>query len=135
LSILPPNVIDFDVLFEDSNWPDEPHNNFINHHYHSMDGGRTWTSKGVYESAQFMDAEVGWTLLASAPGGLALLQRTDDGGKTWTTIKRVAWEIAQFDFVDGQTGWAVASSGNQSALVHTTDGGLTWEEIKPVLAP
>jgi photosystem II stability/assembly factor-like uncharacterized protein len=53
----------------------------------------------------------------------------------WVTLKTVAWEGVQLDFVSEQEGWAVVSTGSESALVHTMDGGETWEEIKPVIVP
>jgi len=42
---------------------------------------------------------------------------------------------AQFDFINGQIGWAIVNDGTNTAFVHTVDGGTTWTEIKPVVAP
>jgi photosystem II stability/assembly factor-like uncharacterized protein len=69
--------------------------------------------------------------------GLALgrwIYLTQDGGKTWSTVKQVNWD-GQFNFLTFNTGWAVARNAGQIALVNTVDGGRSWQEIKPVVAP
>jgi photosystem II stability/assembly factor-like uncharacterized protein len=70
------------------------------------------------------------------PGGKESnqLQYTTDGGYTWTAIKTVAWQSAQFDFVSELVGRAIVSDGTNSSLVRTIDGGRSWSEIKPVVA-
>jgi photosystem II stability/assembly factor-like uncharacterized protein len=87
----------------------------------------TWTSSG---NEYFIDATHGLRLLIPRK-----LQQTTDSGINWTTIKSVAWQSAQFNFINEQEGWAIVTIGDAHALVHTTDGGNTWLEIHPVIAP
>jgi len=96
----------------------------------TSNSGQTWNTWESAGNEYFLDSKLGWRLFS--PG---ILQHTNDGGLTWTTIKSVAWETAQFDFVSEQKGWAVVRNDNASALVHTTNGGFTWTEIKPIIAP
>ena len=56
-------------------------------------------------------------------------------------MKKLGW-IGQLDFVDSQTGWAVAQACPDAdcftrlvALVNTADGGGRWSEIKPEAVP
>ncbi|NIS81227.1 MAG: SUMF1/EgtB/PvdO family nonheme iron enzyme [Anaerolineales bacterium] len=58
------------------------------------------------------------------------INRSRDGGRTWTLIKTVNWD-GQYSFVDENLAWAVAKAEEEIALVKTTDGCRTWEEIKP----
>lgn len=55
--------------------------------------------------------------------GKALL--TEDGGRTWTTLKtgtdRALYSVI---FVNSNEGWI---SGQYGLILHTTDGGQTWE--------
>jgi photosystem II stability/assembly factor-like uncharacterized protein len=60
-----------------------------------------------------------------------------DGGRTWTYVKTVNWDVmtdswwdGQFSFVDPQHGWAIP---NFNALMNTVDGGRTWALIEPVI--
>jgi photosystem II stability/assembly factor-like uncharacterized protein len=85
---------------------------------------RTWPKPG---SEYFLNLDQGWRVAEGQ------LQHTLDGGQTWVALKTIAWESAQFSFVDEHNGWAIVTSGEDSALVHTTDGGITWEVIEPVV--
>ena len=119
-------------------------------YYLSLDSGQSWN---VWFSSWFLDDSTGkiggwiqgggesflpdgtgWRLFA--PGGKQLnqMQKTLDGGKSWTSIQKVAWPYAQFDFVNAQVGWAIIT-GYTTALVQTKDGGITWSEVKPVVMP
>jgi photosystem II stability/assembly factor-like uncharacterized protein len=133
LSVTPPATVDvgfYCIAFVDGHYRyDEVYTRF---HYRSLDGGQTWVSWLATGNEQFLDATTAWRLLPGSPGQV---QRTTDGGRTWTTIKDVAWENAQFNFIDVQTGWALVTAGDISALVQTTDGGQTWVEIHPVVGP
>lgn len=91
---------------------------------------RSWEARGSY---YFMNEDLGWRLVVPGAGLSNTLDRTRDGGVTWQLIRRVAWQEAQFSFVDERTGWAVVSLGEESALVRTTDGGQSWGVIRPIL--
>ena len=96
----------------------------------SADGGKTWTSWKSSGNEFFLDAQHGWRLLS--PGEL---QQTIDGGLNWVTIKIVTWDNAEFDFVNDQEGWAIASVGQARVLLQTVNGGQTWAELHPRIGP
>ena len=100
----------------------------------TSDGGQTWQSWLATGNEFFLNAQTGWRLSPTNSSTSRKLQQTTDGGRTWSSIKTVAWQGAQFDFVSEQVGWAIINDGDAAALVHTTDGGHTWAEIKPVVA-
>lgn len=91
--------------------------------YTSGDRGSSWAS----------EAYPGGRLLAFDSQNLLALSQdiyvTHDGGKTWELVKSVTWD-GQFDFIDPQTGWAVAQSGGDIALVKTQDGGAKWSILE-----
>lgn len=124
-------VIAFTPLVVGIEWECRNYINYDRYKYFSLstDEGHTWNSWIPSGNEYFLDAGHGWRLLS--PGQL---QQTSDRGLNWTTIKKVAWVNAQFDFVSERIGWAIASNGQTTALVLTTDGGKTWTEIKPVIA-
>ncbi len=93
--------------------------------YRTGDGGQTWISS-AYPGGDLLllDQEMGFALSRD-------IFRTDDQGLTWALVKTVNWD-GHFSFIDDQTGWAVARSGDAIALVRTANGGLTWQEINPI---
>jgi photosystem II stability/assembly factor-like uncharacterized protein len=96
--------------------------------YTTQDGGSSWESStypGV--GLSFVTADTGWALSQS-------IERTTDGGQTWTRMSNVTWEVT-VDFIDEQTGWGVATEELQTALVKTTDGGKQWTELSPQIGP
>jgi len=94
--------------------------------YNTQNGGSTWTEASYPgEALYFFSADTGWAL---APK----IQRTTDGGLTWTPVSDVTW-TAQMDFISEQTGWGVARAGDQVALVKTTDGGGHWTMLVPTV--
>jgi photosystem II stability/assembly factor-like uncharacterized protein len=110
--------------------------------YTTADAGATWASAalpGSYNNsfyivgAQFLDGQRGWILSDGDAGG-GQLQATADGGQTWSLVKKLGW-IGQLQFIDANTGWAIAQATDATALVMTTDGGGKWKELKPVIAP
>ena len=96
--------------------------------YTTQDGGSTWTS-ATYpgEALYFFSADTGWALASK-------IQLTTNGGKTWKAISNVSW-TAQFDFINEQTGWVVATAGEQMALVKTDNGGARWTVLTPKVVP
>lgn len=118
--------------------------------YVSTDAGESWnnwmsigydlyswsfyngTDRVPFETVFFIGNGTGWRMDSGDHNRSGRLLHTVDGGRTWTVIKTVGWNEAQFDFVNAQEGWALIDQG--AALVHTANGGKTWEEIKPVIA-
>ncbi len=110
--------------------------------YTTADGGQTWSGNPLPATynyfytgspSLFLDPSLGWVLADDASGGGQVF-RTQDGGQTWTLVKKLTW-VGTLDFVDAQTGWAIAKAGEAVALVSTSDGGNKWIEIKPQVAP
>lgn len=95
----------------------------------SADAGASWHSWQASGNEFFLDAQNGWRLANRQ------VQQTFNSGQDWVSIKTVAWETAQFDFVDTDSGWAIVTNGSATALVQTTDGGKTWQEITPLVGP
>ncbi len=119
--------------------------NQVNNYLYSAAGAdwQTWTSTTLpaYDalgSLELLNAATGWTIGAQDgdpfSAGPRQLYQTTDGGGTWTPLKELNWR-GQLNFVDEQTGWAVAQSGEAVALVQTTDGGQSWQIVQPQIAP
>jgi photosystem II stability/assembly factor-like uncharacterized protein len=120
-------------------------------YYYSPDEGQTWNNWVSLEyklntdnqakfdewmssaSEFFLDHGNGWRLYRSRPDSEAQLQDTMDSGNSWETIKTVAWQEAEFDFVNEQEGWAIIVNYDDVALVHTVDAGKSWKEIEPIV--
>jgi photosystem II stability/assembly factor-like uncharacterized protein len=97
----------------------------------SDDGGQTWHHWHSRWNEFFLNRQEGWRQFCD---GLCGLESSVDGGLTWTTIKKVNWEIWQLDFASSKAGWAIVflnDSAGTKGLVHTSNGGETWAEIKP----
>jgi photosystem II stability/assembly factor-like uncharacterized protein len=105
------------------------------------DGGNTWQTvlaipyDGVQAEAirqiQAVDAQRAWALtldqsLCQAPC-FSNLQRTTDGGRTWTTL--LHGQITAIRFASASRGWAALDNTPSAGTVEvreTSDGGTTW---------
>lgn len=93
----------------------------------SMDDGKTWTRllPAVVNSPHYAISKV-----TSSDGnllwmvGYAGLQRSNDGGVTWTTQYEKA-SLSDVAFATTNVGWAIGRFG---VILATTDGGTTWTE-------
>jgi photosystem II stability/assembly factor-like uncharacterized protein len=106
--------------------------------YVSTDGGASWSGDPrdanrviTPGSFSFSDASNGH----SWDGGPNLYV-TADGTRTWGglgTSLDLSGSLAQLDFTDASTGWALTGpdSASHSQLYHTTDGGFTWTALLP----
>ena len=68
----------------------------------------------------FLDAKVGW-----AAGQWGWIQKTTDGGATWTRLPVSGFHFNKIAFADPMNGWALW--GDRNSVMHTTDGGVSWE--------
>ena len=109
----------------------------------TKNGGRSWKvlqggqlgavgddDANMYNAIQFLDEMTGWIagvrVSPSTQGQHALIQKTVDGGETWTTQATGKEDILEdIFFLDASMGWAVGENG---VILHTSDGGETWTE-------
>jgi photosystem II stability/assembly factor-like uncharacterized protein len=116
--------------------------------YHTHDGGMSWqpgaSVSGGSCACSFYSATEGWlwrdeSLWNSRPARGTLF-RSHDGGISWREVKaqkslaevlKPGLRIAQLEFVDGRSGWAIARGNSlQTQFCETIDGGKTWALIK-----
>jgi len=120
------------------------------------DGGQTWVDVSPPEEAPalgerkavlgfFSDINTAWVtyyLSGGAPGAVAIVWRTSDGGQTWEAsqpldldqLNQEAYLPSHLQFVDGQHGWLLAHVGagmshDYIAIFASSDGGLTWKRL------
>lgn len=109
--------------------------------YRSVDAGGHWRQVGTVPDAtaqiDFASAEVGWSVIDEpSPTGSAnfLLERTLDGGKTWSVVYSNtnqgggAGDLGAVTFATAERGW-MTGIDNANGLVFlrvTHDGGKRW---------
>ncbi len=108
---------------------------------HTLNGGRTWIaqpggstgSNAGEESISFVNATLGWRQqLGTGSNGNYSLERTINGGATWTTrsTNPHGWCIASHDvFSSTRVGFAFVTptpATNPTHLWRTSDGGIDW---------
>jgi photosystem II stability/assembly factor-like uncharacterized protein len=102
----------------------------------TTDGGLTWTAQlsapagGNQEYLKFFDEMNGvFALVGTRP----ILERTSDGGRTWTSIPALGKHstVLSWSFVDSDYGWMLADAGNGGSpeLYGTIDRGWTWRDL------
>jgi photosystem II stability/assembly factor-like uncharacterized protein len=94
----------------------------------TSDGGAHWQVVPLKEfpiSLFFLDDSVGWMVTDRG------LWRTDESGKSWTKLPKLAAPILRVWFADGKNGWAAGASGT---AWETHDGAQTWKPL-PGTAP
>ena len=78
----------------------------------------------------FTDADHGWAAGYDNVSSQAIIVRTTDGGRHWTTKSPSWWyayTVSSLSFLDARRGWAVGSEGYDGSLIlKTTDGGRSW---------
>ena len=87
-----------------------------------------------YGNIQFLNPQEGWFIGAASsdPTTPGEIYHTTDGGLTWKLVLVTGWQ-GRPHFIDSNTGWVVARTGEQYALVYTANGGVLWEEINAVI--
>lgn len=115
--------------------------------YQTLDGGNTFSSRELISdphyisNIHFINPQTGFVSLVSTQTNGELYRdmifRTNDGGTTWENVYSeqppaqtvfVYPGISNMQFIDPQTGFAVAS-GIPSLLLHTSDGGQSWDTL------
>ena len=104
--------------------------------YSTSDGGQSWTP-GANVADDIPPYQSVYDLLSMTQAVVQCgshLCATHDAGQTWTTVIPdldfgafgTEHQLAQIDFVDLSTGWAVINDDDVYKLYKTTDGGATW---------
>lgn len=108
--------------------------------YLTLDSGRNWkltNRNNEFLAVYSLDERTSWAWGAS-------LQRTDDGGNTWSKLYHLngRTEIHSTHFINRNEGWAAgvgvpesfgsivrnpSAPQTQGILLHTKDGGKTWD--------
>ena len=118
---------------------------------HTVNGGRTWVSDpggetgsaGGGESIDFVNSKLGWRQqFADGSNQPFVLQRTTDGGSSWTSVVRApvkdnGCEFLTDVFANASIGFAAVPSGGVGAGVslstpyvwRTLDGGIHWSKM------
>ncbi len=103
--------------------------------FKSDDNGVTWERVdnrifyGDIYQMQFLDNNTGFALSINYGGGVASsgLNRTDNGGETWSRVATLMNSNGAFCFIDENTGF-FCNKGIGITIAKTDDGGETWTE-------
>lgn len=92
-----------------------------------------WFTPDVFEpsntfsTTNFFDIEVISSTAAVAVGEGGIVQRTSDGGTTWTAVNSgTSDDILSLDFADASLGFFGTTNGE---VFKTTDAGATWSNV------
>jgi photosystem II stability/assembly factor-like uncharacterized protein len=122
--------------------------------YHSTDGGKTWTKRGLDQTSQIarvlIDPRDPQRLIVAAlgdpfrPNAERGIFRTTDGGTTWTKTLFVDDRVGAADVARdpanpdvllaamwrfGRSSWNLNSGGAGDGIYRSTDGGVTWAPL------
>jgi len=113
--------------------------------YFTDDGGSIWTKQNCSDNidpifyVKFFDDNNGYVVRGyGSPASIyrSSINKTTDGGQTWTTTIMDSVHLSQAFFLDNQTGWvagATYKNGNVNDVItivlRTTNGGASWEKI------
>ncbi len=97
----------------------------------TVDGGETWHVLDTVQDVSvmhFINSKTGF--IESGVGGI---QRTDDGGTTWTSVipantAKFTYLVTSLYFLDEKTGFGAGYNGR---ILKTTNGGQTWSHYSP----
>ncbi len=109
----------------------------------SKNGGRTWKvldggivgnvgddETSMFNAMQFLDESTGWIagirVFPAKKQQKTIIQKTIDGGQTWTLQETGKEDIIEdIFFIDESNGWAVGENG---LILHTNNSGKTWTD-------
>ena len=123
-----PLDIGADILIRSLHFINERHGwlTSSDHIFRSDNGGETWTRifdiphNAVIQFA-FVDENNGWMTFGKFPD--RSIQRTVDGGDSWTVQTETADAPGMITFVNDSTGWALT----EHELLHTKNYGESWD--------
>ncbi len=86
----------------------------------TTNSGVNWTLVSDMEgNISFVDSLYGWS------SGNYAIQKTTDGGSTWSTVYDDTY-VNDIFFVTRDKGWATVTGWEIYYIINTTDGGLSW---------
>lgn len=96
----------------------------------SPSSSRTAASTGSPFVLALVDDEHAWRSTTGRCDGTApVLERTEDGGASWSRVKIEAKQVLRLRFSEPTVGFAVVSDGSCTPSVRATaDAGATWQE-------
>ena len=105
--------------------------------------GRSWRdvtprhARFQPEDLVFLDRKHGWFVTNDCAAGRAIVDRTNDGGRTWRSAhvrptNCAAGSALALSFVDRLHGWLVRTfeNGPGAELARTVDGGRRWSRAR-----
>jgi photosystem II stability/assembly factor-like uncharacterized protein len=117
------------VQFADANTGWVSPNNF-NNLLITNDGGNTWKNQVLNSPYSLRAIKLIDTKNGFAVGFGSRINRTTDGGVTWSQVKVLSDTnrvLNSISFVNNKIGWI---SGDRGILLKTIDGGVSWGQIK-----
>jgi len=123
---------------------------------HTADAGNSWQSIAPATNSSFRaivfvgqhgwvlgercEPQPGYTYCFYEPAPTSFIQRTEDGGRTWTLLEGLPQDLpGELTFVDTNDGWATgrhcvdrddcARGIYGSSIYRTSDGGATWDGV------
>ena len=122
--------------------------------YKSVDGGTTWSKKGLENSEHISmivvdprDSNIVWVAAQGplwAPGGDRGLYRTQDGGESWELVLEISENTGVTEVIldprdpdviyaaayqRRRRVWTLIDGGPESAIHKSVDGGVSWNKL------
>jgi photosystem II stability/assembly factor-like uncharacterized protein len=98
-----------------------------NNVYRSLDGGQNWSAISVFNNIyptglSFVNSNVGF--MSDGNGGY--INKTTNGGISWTTVGSVSAQISDIKFINENIGFVCCVN---ASVYKTTNGGQTWTQL------
>ncbi|WP_316791243.1 ELWxxDGT repeat protein [Pedobacter frigoris] len=124
------SCLNYSTLYSTSWHDDKIGYVFGTNSFKTTDGGITWKQMSItfdfnygINQSYFVSKDIGYC------SGYSTLQKTIDGGETWTKVP-TPWNISPSDifFIDAQKGFVATADG----IYRTTDGAATWQRVSNI---
>lgn len=105
---------------------------------YTSDGGDTWENIHSFTKdcnpnmISFISRDTGWVLTGQKESTKALILKTSNGGRTWTTLdggisQLEAYSAVYMRFFDSASGFLISEKADSTYFYRTQDGGRTWQ--------